>query len=220
MKYIIFIVLNLAFSLASLAQKNSQVELKNGSVIKGEIMENNEQGIKIKTKDGSIWFYEKNEIKSFGEYNPEWHNSKFYSSLTFGLMPGQQFSGSFHLINGYKLNPHWNFGVGIGAEGFGNRGYLPVFLHAKYNLMSTLSTPYISVIGGYDLSLTNIQFNKGGFTTGIQLGLDHFFSQHVGISTSVGYRYAYLKIQNSWWDDFVTIREVNRFEMRFGLIFK
>ena len=220
MKNRLLAVLSLFVFIGASAQKNSQVALKNGSVIKGEILENTIEGVKIKTKDGSIWYYSKDEIESLGDFNPEWHNSKFYSNMTFGVMPGQQFSGSFHLINGYKFNPHWNFGVGVGAEGFGNRGYLPVFLQAKYNLMSTLTTPYISVIGGYDLSLTNTEFNKGGFTTGLQIGLDHFFSQHVGISTSVGYRYAYLKIQNSWWDDFVTVREVNRFEMRFGLIFK
>jgi hypothetical protein len=220
MKNYILGLFSLLFISSVSAQKNQQVTLNNGSVIKGEIMENNLQGVKIKTKDGSVWFYSKDEINTLGDYNPEWHNSKFYSSVTFGVMPSQQFSGSFHLINGYNLNSHWNLGLGVGLEGFGNRSYLPVFLHAKYNLLSTLSTPYITVISGYDLSLTDTEFNKGGFTTGIQLGLDHFFSQHVGVSTSVGYRYAYLKTQNSWWDDFVTVREVNRFEMRFGLIFK
>lgn len=220
MKKLILIIFSLIAVLAVSAQKNSQVVLKNGSIIKGEILEENEKGVKIKTKDGSVWNYTKDEIESVGQYDPDWKSSKFYSSMTFGLMPSQQFSGSFHLVNGYVLNPHWNFGVGVGVEGFGNRGYMPVFLNAKYNVMSSLSTPYVSVIAGYDLSLTNTDLNKGGFTTGLQLGLDHFFSQHVGISTSVGYRYAYLKIQNSWWDDFVTVREVNRFEMRFGLIFK
>lgn len=214
------LILSLVFSTAIMAQKNSQVVLNSGSTIRGEILAENDTELKLKTKDGSVWNYSKDEIKSFGDYNPEWHNSKFYSSMSFGVMPGQQFSGSFHLVNGYILNPHWNFGLGIGLEGFGNNGYVPLFLNAKYNVLSSLSTPYVSVIAGYDLSLTNNEFNKGGFTTGLQIGLDHFFSQHVGLSTSIGYRYAYLKIQNSWWDDFVTIREVNRFEMRFGLIFK
>lgn len=220
MKNIIFAIASLVLTLTISAQKNGQVVLKNGSVVKGEIIQKGENGVKVQTKDGSTWHYSNNEIESVGDYSSEWHNSKFYSSMTFGAMPSQQFSGSFHLVNGYILNPHWNFGVGVGIEGFGNRNYMPVFLNAKYNLLSSLSTPYVSVIAGYDLSLTNTEFNKGGFTTGIQLGLDHFFSQHVGISTSVGYRYAYLRIQDSWWDDFVTIREVNRFEMRFGLIFK
>ena len=220
MKKGIIIFVSLIINFTVLAQKNGQVILKNGSTIKGEIVEETNTGVKIKTKDGSVWNYTNDEVNTIGTYNPESHNSKFYSSMTFGVMPGQQFSGSFHLVNGYILNPHWNFGIGVGVEGFGNRGYMPVFLNTKYNLMSTLSTPYVSVIAGYDLSLTNTEFNKGGFTTGLQLGLDHFFSQHVGITTSVGYRYAYLKIQDSWWDDFVTVREVNRFEMRFGFIFK
>lgn len=147
-------------------------------------------------------------------------NSKFYSSLTVGVLPGLQFSPSFHVISGYNLNPNWQFGVGLGIENFANNGYLPIFAHGRYNFMQTLSTPFVSLMTGYDFALRNTEFNKGGFTTGIQFGLDHYFSDHVGLSTSIGYRYAYLKIDNSWWDDFSTIREINRLELRFGLIFK
>jgi len=147
-------------------------------------------------------------------------NSKFYSHLTFGVLPAQEFSSSFHVVNGYNLNQKWQFGVGLGIENFANRGYLPIFGEGRYNFMSSLSTPFISVMAGYDFALRNTEFNKGGFTTGLKIGLDHYFSDHVGLSTSVGYRYAYLKIDNAWWEDFSTIREINRLEFRFGIIFK
>ena len=147
-------------------------------------------------------------------------NSKFYSQLTVGLLPGQAVSPSFHMVNGFNMNQKWQFGVGMGVESFANNTYLPLFGQSRYNFMSSLSTPFISVMAGYNFALRNTEFNKGGFTTGLQIGLDHYFSDHVGLSTSVGYRYAYLKINNAWWEDFSTIREINRLEFRLGIIFK
>ena len=145
--------------------------------------------------------------------------SKFYNSTTIGIMPSDDLGVSFQVVNGYVLNQKWNFGFGIGIENLGWESYVPLILETKYNLGVKKSTPYISVMAGYDLSLNN-GFENGGFTTGAKFGLDHFFSQHVGVTTNIGYRYAYLRTANGWWDDFITIREVNRLEFRFGLIFK
>ena len=219
MKNIITSLFIVFLSISSIAQKNYQVVLKNGSIIRGNIIEKNDDSIKIQTKDGSIWSYEIEEVESNEPYNPNWHSSKFYNSTTIGIMPSNDPGVSFQIVNGYVLNQHWNFGFGIGLESIAWDGYVPLFLEAKYNLGKQKSTPYFSLMAGYDLSLSN-GLENGGFTTGAKFGLDHFFSPHVGITTNVGYRYAYLRTQNGWWDDFVQIREINRLEFRLGLIFK
>ena len=219
MKHLITTLFITWLSFFSISQKNYQVSLKNGSVIRGEILENSDSLLKVQTSDGSIWSYATSELKSTEPYNPDWHSSKFYNSTTIGIMPANDPGVSFQVINGYVLNHHWNFGLGIGIESLGWDGYVPLFLEAKYNLGEQKSTPYFSVMAGYDISFDN-GFKNGGFTTGLKFGLDHFFTPLVGITTSVGYRYAYLREQNGWWDDFVEIREVNRLEFRFGLIFK
>jgi hypothetical protein len=208
-----------ALSMSTTAQKNYQVNLKNGSIIRGEIIEKNDSSIKIQTKDGSIWSYRTDELESSEPYNPDWHSSKFYNSTTIGIMPSNDPGVSFQVVSGYLLNQNWNFGIGLGLERIGWNSYAPLFLEAKYNLGQQKSTPYFSVMAGYELSLSN-SFESGGFTTGAKFGLDHFFTQHIGITTNIGYRYAYLKTQNGWWDDFVEIREINRLEFRLGLIFK
>lgn len=219
MKNIITSAFLIILSINAIAQKNYQVNLKNGSIIRGEIIEKNDTLIKIQTKDGSVWTYKAEELQSTQPYNPDWHSSKFYNSTTIGIMPSNDPGVSFQVVNGFVLNQQWNFGVGIGLESIGWDGYVPLFLEAKYNLGKQKSTPYFSVMAGYDLSLDN-GFKNGGFTTGAKFGLDHFFTPHVGITTNIGYRYAYLRTQNGWWDDFVEIRVVNSLEFRLGLIFK
>ncbi len=219
MKNIITYGFMIFLSIAAKAQKNYQVNLKNGSIIRGEIIETNDSLIKIRTKDDNVWSYKTEELESSQPYNPNWHNSKIYNSTSIGIMPSDDPNISFQVINGYVLNKHWNFGIGLGLDRIGWNSYAPLFLEAKYNLGQQKSTPYFSVMAGYELSLSNT-FENGGFTTGAKFGLDHFFTPHIGITTNIGYRYAYLKTQNGWWDDFVEIREINRLEFRLGLIFK
>jgi len=153
--------------------------------------------------------------------------SKIYTSVTGGFMPALHVSKSLHIINGYKINKHWQVGIGFGKEDVSNIEYLPMFLHGQYNLLKKSTTPFVAVLAGYEMPLSGNLNNKGGFTTGLQVGLNHFFSNHVGITTSVGYRYAYFKnilsIYGGWelpYQNTVQIREINRLEFRFGLVFK
>jgi len=214
---VLFLVLNL------FAQR-SEVTLKNGSVILGLIKTENDSTLKIKIKGGSVLHYSKDEIISIEAYDYTDTKGIIYSTINYGYMPGINASKSFHIINGYRFNNHWNLGIGVGKESVGNQDYIPLFLHGQYNLLKANTTPFISVMVGYEMALNNQEQNKGGFTTGAQFGINHYFSDHVGLTTSVGYRYGYFKQENNsgWWggEPTVTIREINRFEFRFGLVFK
>jgi hypothetical protein len=207
--------------------QRSEVTLKNGSVILGVIKTQNDSIIKIKTKDGSVWHYSSDNIKSIEKYDYTNSNGKLYSSVSIGFMPGKLLSKGFHIINGYRINNHWQVGVGIGIEDhtqsvYASNSYAPLFLHGQYNLLKSSTTPFLAVMAGYEMALSNQEYNKGGFTTGAKVGVNHYFSDHVGLTTSVGYRYGYFKQKNQygWWGTFTTIREINRFEFRFGLVFK
>jgi len=220
MKTILFGLLLLSFY--TYAQR-SEITLKNGSVILGKVKTINDSTVKVTTKDGSVWQYSKTDIKSIEKYDYTNTTGKIYSSVTFGYMPGNILGSSIQILNGYRFNNHWNVGIGIGKEKIENLNYVPLLLHGQYNLLKANTTPFISVIVGYDLALDNNEYNKGGFTTGAQIGINHYFSDHIGLTTSVGYRYGYFKNENQNWgwpNPTVTIREINRLEFRFGLVFK
>ncbi len=64
MKKLLLVVFVFASSILFAQQKRDVVYLKNGSIIKGEIIEQiPNESMKIKTFDGSIFVYAMNEIK-------------------------------------------------------------------------------------------------------------------------------------------------------------
>ncbi len=148
--------------------------------------------------------------------------SGFYNRINVGVLGGSSVSPSFNIINGVTINEHWSAGLGLGIEPFFNRGYIPSFLEVNYNFLEKKTSPWVSVMAGYEVPLRDFENRKGGPMLGGKVGFTYFAGKHVGISTAIGYRYAYLRDQSNWWgwDDFVTISHINRFECRVGLVFK
>ena len=215
---IILVLLVLTFSASS--QMNSRVYLKNGSIVKGEVLQNDETGVRVRTRDGSYWNFDPEEVVSVEKYIPTVSRKGFYNRTSLGVLGGDFFSPSLHIVNGYSFNSHWEAGFGLGLETFTWSGYVPLFLEGRYTVLDGRTSPYASVMAGYEMPTTQWSYNKGGFTTGLQVGMTHYFSDHVGIVTSIGYRFAYLKEVNWWWEEWETIRLANRYEMRFGFVFR
>ena len=146
--------------------------------------------------------------------------SGFYNRVNLGILGGSDVSASFHVVNGYRINEHWSAGFGLGAENFRWNSYVPLFLEGNYSLLSSGSTPFVNVMAGYLLPFRNVGSEKGGFTCGGNLGFDFFISDHFGITTSVGYRFAIISTETNGWDDFLNVQQANRYAIKFGVIFK
>ncbi len=146
--------------------------------------------------------------------------SGFYNRINTGILGGSDVSLSFQIINGYKFNENWNVGLGLGTENFFGNGYIPLFLESDYAILKQSTTPFLSVMTGYELPIQSFGQLKGGITFGGKIGFDYFVREHVGISTSIGYRYGRLVERSNFWDDFKTISIVNRYEFRIGVVFK
>lgn len=104
-------LLSIAFILLALTcfaqkQKVSIVELQNGSVIRGVLLESVEGTVKIQTADQSVFVYQESEVKKITETEQKYKNS--VSSFT----PCWESSilGTF-VASVDKYSPKWNFGV-------------------------------------------------------------------------------------------------------------
>lgn len=148
--------------------------------------------------------------------------SGFYNRINVGVLGGSDASPSFNIVNGYRFDDRWSTGFGLGTEAFFGRTYIPTFLEGNYNILKRSTTPWLSIMAGYEMPIESWGDVKGGFTCGGKVGFSYFIGKHVGISTSLGYRYAYLRDKSNWWgwEDFITISQVNRFEFRVGMVFK
>lgn len=216
---IIFILLT---SLPLFAQKDV-VKLKNGSEIRGTIISQSDSLVKLKTNDGSLWVFNQNEVLSLDVFVKKANGKGFYNTTSIGMMTGSQISASFQIVNGYALNKKWHFGIGIGLEGFYNQTYVPLFIESRYDILKKASTPFISLGLGYTAPTHNFDRHYGGFLGQAQMGYKQYLNDHIGLLTSVGYRYSHLKSEaNNWWTNFpiTEITEINRIEFRFGLIFR
>ena len=221
-KYLLII---LVFISCSVYAQMDVVVLKNGSEIRGIVVEKTEETIKLKSKDGSIWVFEQENVVEIKPFRPVAAESGFYNIFSFGLFGGSDVSGNLTIVNGYRFNPHWSAGLGIGVEAFYDRNYAPIFLEGKYNLLKKGSTPFINIGFGYDLPFEYTKINKGGFFGQGLIGIQHELGQHFGIITGIGFRYGQLQVQNwNWWGgidgNIKTIYEINRFDFRFGFIFR
>ncbi|MEX1000695.1 MAG: hypothetical protein WDZ35_01125 [Crocinitomicaceae bacterium] len=220
MKALISLIVAALFGFTLSAQKKAVVYLKNGSAIKGEIVDSTAEGTKIEQKDGSVWFFDKEDIAGIEAYVPKVSRSGMYVLAELGVLGGPTYSPTLHLVNGYQFNRRWMAGLGLGIESLRWGGYIPLYVHGRYNFGEKQATPFIDIMAGYDIPLRILEENKGGFTTGARFGVTKHLSDRLALSTSIGYRYAYLVRVDSWWQDFHSFTHINRFELKVGLLFK
>ncbi len=155
----------------------------------------------------------------------------FVGQVSAGVLGGDQTSRVFHVKNGVAFANHFFATLGLGVENYYDVHYLPIFIDFRYNILNRKTTPFVSLSSGYLQPLGrnyNSHIDKGGYTGGVKIGVSHFFSEHIGFETSVGYRYSWLEREDNnyyyAWDPlfvpYTTEYNMNRFELSVGLIFK
>jgi hypothetical protein len=148
--------------------------------------------------------------------------SGFYNRTSVGVLGGSDASFSFNIVNGYQFGNRFSAGIGMGFENFFWTGYVPVFAEGNYHFLKSQTGPWVNLMAGYQVPTEQMGSNRGGFTAGGKIGFDFAINEHVGIMTAIGYRYAHINQEAIWnpWDSFVVITDINRFDFRFGFIFR
>ncbi|MFK8037510.1 MAG: hypothetical protein AB8B74_04420 [Crocinitomicaceae bacterium] len=213
------------FLMASAYGQMDVVVLKNGSELRGVIIEKTDVSVKLRSKDGSIWVFKNEEIETIKPFRPVVAESGYYGIISLGVLGGSAVSANMTFVNGYRISKHWSAGLGLGVENFYDRAYMPVFLEGRYDLLKKSSTPFAQLGFGYDFPFDMDDRNRGGFFGQGLLGFKHELGQHFGIVTGLGFRFGQLEVDNwNWWGDISnpqkTIYQINRFDLRFGFIFK
>lgn len=136
--------------LSAFAQVNmiDVVFLKNGSIIRGVIMEQvPNESLKIKTADGSIFVYKMDEVEKIAKEEGQTDKTLYQQfeeeakSARKGFYPKEGYKGFFNLdynlltgdfkgtynfgistVHGYQLNPYVFAGGGVGAQMWATKG--------------------------------------------------------------------------------------------------
>lgn len=209
MKKYLWLFLFTIISNISFGQNNYQdvVYLKNGSVIRGVIIEQvPNKSIKIETAERNVFVFQMDEIERITkeqvsnnqtrkeeQENNSGLSSGYKGMVEFGYQLGysQQFGMdriSLNIINGCQINPYLSLSLGKGVRYYFDLEaiLIPVFGDVRIYFLDNNVSPYVSFGGGYSFDATK-NFRSAGFLLNPNLGISLFVSNRSSINLSVGY---------------------------------
>lgn len=232
------------------AQKSRKdvVYLKNGSVIKGQIINTFPTGqVQIKKGDNSYQVFEPTQFDSISTVN-RIHPS-YFNLTEVGILAGNsnnKYAAQFSLMNisGWQFKKHFSMGAGAGVEFF-SETYLPVVADLRYSFILHRMNPFFGLQTGYSFAITkpdsafmyysdqvlNPVGNPPGKYVGVRANGGFLFNPFVGFCTalgenlalsfSVGYRIMRLNYSKEYpYENFKFYSDFNRLSLKMGLILK
>jgi hypothetical protein len=152
----------------------------------------------------------------------------YYGRVSVGILTKDYSTLSLQVANGISLG-HVDLGLGLGLETHDHSSYVPILVESRYNFGKGTTQPFIGVCGGYLAALgqVNNYDYQGGYTGGANIGITHYFSKHIGITTTLGYRFSHTHnrfpdwvMDPGFYPDYNVIRDMHRFEIRLGIAFR
>jgi hypothetical protein len=241
MKKLFMLLVILASSSLLFAQHNYEdvVYLKNGSVIRGIIIEQvPNQSIKIETADRNIFVYRFDEIEKLskevirGTRNGHYRNSSsrspssgYIGILDVGYAVGIGDDGydfvNLTMINGYKFNPHFSLGFGTGAKFYHSAEaiLIPFFTNFQVNFINKAVSPYFALNVGYSFNASD-DFEPTGFLINPSIGVHFGISDGFGINLSVGYDGQWAELYNDYYYYYESSSEIlSGISFKIGFVF-
>ncbi|VAW20313.1 hypothetical protein MNBD_BACTEROID01-1037 [hydrothermal vent metagenome] len=146
--------------------KKGHIFLKNGSIIKGKILESAPEGKIHVYSAGNTWVFQKSEIEKLVYNNKSGRGikndtltSKFSVHTEAGVLIGNSENSQtapliFQTSVNYALTRKLNVGIGAGPE-FLKETYIPVFANFEYKFREGDFTPYLFLQAGYSIPVEN-----------------------------------------------------------------
>ena len=216
MKKYLALLLFALITTVSFGQSNYQdvVYLKNGSIIRGTIIEQvPNKSIKIETADRSVFVYQMDEIekltkeviqgKSGGSLSNSGLQSGYKGIVELGYQIGTGDYGmdrlKLNIINGYQINPYFSLGFGTGLRYYfdAEAAYIPVFADFRANFIDNKISPYLSLGVGYSFNATN-DFEGVGFLLNPTVGVSFKVSDKSAMNVGLGYEMQKMKFYDYW----------------------
>ncbi|MGQ8335934.1 hypothetical protein ACUNWD_05235 [Sunxiuqinia sp. A32] len=234
---------------SSFAQKNKKqiIYLKNGSVIKGNLAQVDDQKVAINSGRNIIVINEAEIDTITSKWKPESFDgikAPYFIKTSIGILAGGSNNSkptpfSFDASFNYGICPQCYVGAGLGVDLL-EESYLPVFLNLEYHFRESQFTPFVGIQGGYMVPLDDhvrtqtyydmapwISYwpnyyqetldNKGGYLINPSFGFVSQVNQNLGISLSFGYRFHKVGFEGD--NEYELEREYNRLSIRLGILF-
>ena len=209
---VLSVFIQCAFYTLAQTVKQDVVYLKNGSIIRGDIIEQiPNQSLKIETYDRSVFVYKfeeiekitKEEVAKPGKNNAVVNTAKksnYLFMMEFGFCPGvgniktdgNEYSNEDQIINiqmihAARVDPNLSIGLGIGLDALKDVNQIPVFLDIRPYFSKTATTGFFALDVGYNIGTKKETLNYGyggDITVKDKGGL--MINPQFGVKTAIG----------------------------------
>ncbi len=218
MKRILFCLFLLVSVAASAQTMQEVVYLKNGSVIRGIVIEQvPNESLKIQTADGSVFAYQMDEVEKItkeavdntrrsSNVRNASSNSHGFGGKGTGLKSGYRgfvdFGGGvgvgdwgdgrvgFSTSHGYQFCPYFFLGVGVGLNYHTDWDVveIPIFAHLRSEFLDNAISPFLDVKIGYS------PYDGTGVYAEPSVGCRVGVTDKLGLSLGIGYEMQSLEI--------------------------
>lgn len=232
MKFL-FLFTGILFLIPLSASAQDKVEdvvyLKNGSIIRGEIIERNENDyLKIETVGRNLLVISMDEVEDIRlELVPDqfyFKQSGYMNRTGFEVLRANNgASARFYMINGYQFTPRFGAGFGIGVTTYNDPlTLIPFFVDMNIRFVEANSSPYLFLKTGYNFSLhqdedVEIDNHKGGLLFNPGLGLQFNLSSGLGWYINVGYNIDNSSYEFDTWGGQTVENDLSFRRVNFGL---
>lgn len=202
-------LLVIVFAVSLYAKSDSQdvVYLKNGSVIRGTIVEQvPNKYIKLKTSDDSIWVFQMDEIEKFTKEEssstktsqPSTRAKGYFNHERIGIITGAgEAIFAVGSINGSRINDNFALGLGVEFNNYPAVDLFPVFAHFRFNYSSFPITPVSFIDIGYSFDSTGN--NGDGFFFSVGSGIELLLNDNLALNFDLSWRKQWTVKKQSYW---------------------
>ncbi len=194
--------------IASAEELQDVVYLKNGSVIRGTIIEQiPNESLKIQTSDGNVFAYEMSQIYKFTKEEPALKHRKTKGSSnprTKGYRGWIETGGAvglgdygdgvfaFSTSHGYQFNPYFFLGAGIGVDYHFDweTVFMPIYANARCYFLNNKISPFFDAKIGYS------PIDGSGLYFSPSLGVSVGVSKKCALNLLIGYNLQQTKMES------------------------
>ena len=239
---LVLAILILAFVYAKAQIHQDVLYLKNGGILRGKVLENDDENtVKIEIFGGNVFVVNSDEIeKRTTEAAPSLKNTGiithqpdgFYNMINFGLPIGQGQFGALaggiclNYVKGYQIYLPLKIGVGTGIDYYGYEATtIPLFVRVTGDFSEKNSTPFYVADIGYAANISATvgdEEHKGGLRLflggGIKFNTRTKKMYELGLGYKLQFTSSHYK-QSFYPEPYEEYRTYSRIELRVGMGF-
>ena len=242
--FLVFLILITSIKFTLAQKKEDVIYLRDGSIIRGIIQKNcTHNKISILNHAGDTWVFDTNKVDSvlnekpfeykalmFNQNGFEFNINGVFLFRTTENAIGKSVIPGINLLYGYKFNPYFSSGIGVGLE-FYDQMEIPFFAELRLRWLNRTFSPLTLFKAGYTVPAENKSDDweykyksHGGYTYTIGLGIDRILDNNTSFIISFSYHHQKLDYSltplNEWLQERERSEIFSRFQLTLGYCFK